>query len=154
MLEILISIMILSIGLLGLASLQAFSLRNAGNANYRGSAAQQAYDLADRMRANNAALAAGSYNNQQGVSVTACFQAAGCTTLEMAQMDVFLWNQNNARLLPGGRGFICTDSTPNDGTPAAPACDNVPNAPYIIKIWWDERVASGALQQFITTFRP
>jgi type IV pilus assembly protein PilV len=154
MLEILISIIILSIGLLGLASLQGLSLRNAGNANFRGSATQQAYDLADRMRANKAALDAGSYNNQQGVLVATCFQSAGCNTLEMAQMDVYVWNQNNARLLPSGRGFVCTDSTPNDGTPAAPACDNLPNSPYVIKIWWDERVASGALQQFVTTFSP
>ena len=154
MLEILISIMILSIGLLGLASLQAFSLKNAGNANYRGSAAQLAYDLADRMRANRAALDAGSYNNQQGVLVTTCFQAAGCNTLQMAQMDVYVWNQDIARLLPGGKGFVCTDSTPNDGSPTLPACDNLPNAPYVIKIWWDERDSSGALQQFIATFRP
>lgn len=154
MLEILISILILSIGLLGLGSLQAFSLRNSGNANYRAIASEQAYNLADRMRANQAALNVGSYNNQQGLSVAACFQAAGCSTLQMAQMDVFLWNQDNARLLPGGRGFICTDSTPNDGTPAAPACDNLPGAPYIIKIWWDERLTSGALTQFITAFRP
>ena len=154
MLEILISIIILSIGLLGLASLQAFSLKNAGNANYRGAATQQAYDLADRMRANKAALDIGSYNNQQGVLVTSCFQAAGCNTLEMAQMDVFVWNENNARLLPGGRGFVCTDSTPNDGTPASPACDNLPNSPYAIKIWWDERTSDSTLQRFVTTFRP
>ena len=157
MLEILISIMILSIGLLGLASLQAFSLRNAGNANFRGNATQQAYDLADRMRANKAALDTGSYNNQQGVLVASCFQSAGCSTLQMAQTDVFVWNQNNARLLPGGSGFVCTDSTPNDGTPGAPLCDNAPNAPYIIKIWWDERVSTTGVQQFqqfVTTFRP
>ena len=154
MIEILISIIILTIGLLGLASLQAFSLRNAGNANYRGSAAQLAYDLADRMRANKAALDAGSYNNQQGTLVTACYQATGCSTLQMAQMDVYAWSQDLARLLPSGRGFVCTDSTPNDGTPTLPACDNLPNSPYVIKIWWDERASTGALQQFITTFRP
>ena len=154
MLEILVSIIILSIGLLGLAGMQAFSLRNSGNASYRSIATQQAYDLADRMRANQQALNVGSYNNQQGVSVPACFQATGCNTIQMAQMDVFLWNQNTARLLPGGKGFVCTDSTPNDGTPAAPACDNLPNSPYIIKIWWDERLTSGALTQFVTAFRP
>lgn len=154
MLEILISIMILSIGLLGLGSLQAFSLRNSGNANYRGIASQQAYDLTDKIRANQVALIAGNYNNQQGVSVPACYTAGGCTTLQMAQMDVFNWSQNLARLLPGGRGFVCTDSTPNDGTPTAPACDNLPNAPYVIKIWWDERLTTGALTQFVTAFRP
>ncbi len=154
MLEILISIMILSIGLLGLASMQAFSLRNAGNANYRSIATQQAYSLADRMRANQAALNVGNYNNQQGLSKPACFTTAGCTPLEMAQMDVFLWNQITAAQLPGGRGFVCSDSTPNDGTPTAPACDNLPNSPYIIKIWWDERLTDGSLTRFTTAFRP
>ena len=141
---------ILSIGLLGLASMQAFSLRNAGNANYRSIASQLAYDLSEKMRANQQALSAGSYNNQQGTSVVACYAAAGCNTLQMAQMDVFLWSQNLASLLPAGKGFVCTDSTPNDGAPAAPACDNLPNAPYVIKIWWDERLTTGALTQFLS----
>jgi type IV pilus assembly protein PilV len=154
LLEVLIAILITAIGVLGIAGLQAFTLKNTNSSNLRSVATRQAYQLADAMRANKIGLDAGHYNNQQGVSVTSCYAAAGCTTQQMAQMDVFLWNQANAALMPGGRGFVCTDSTPNDGTPTAPACDNVPNSPYVVKLWWDEREPGGALQRFIFTFRP
>jgi len=153
MLEILLAVLITSIGLIGIAGLQAVTLKNSHSSNLRSVATRQAYDLADRMRSNKTALDTGIYNNQQGVEVATCFQVVGCTGTQMAQMDVFLWNQANASLLPGGRGFICTDSTPNDGTPTAPACDNLPNSPYVIKLWWDEREQSGQLQRFIFTFR-
>jgi len=154
MLEILITLLIMSIGLLGIAGLQAYTLKNTNSSNLRSIAVRQAYDLADRMRANQTILDAGGYNNESGAEVASCYQAAGCQPAQMARMDVFLWNENNARLLPGGKGYVCTDSTPNDGTPTAPACDNTPGAPYVLKTWWDEREASGELQRFVFAFRP
>jgi type IV pilus assembly protein PilV len=71
----------------------------------------------------------------------------------MAKMDVHLWKASVAAALPGGQAIVCTDATPNDGTPSAPACDTSPNAPYVIKIWWDERDGTGNLQRFTTAFR-
>jgi type IV pilus assembly protein PilV len=73
-------------------------------------------------------------------------------------MDVFLWNQELARLLPGaapgGQGVVCIDNTPDDGTPAAPACDNVTGAPYVIKVWWDDKSDVAVAQRFVTSFQP
>jgi type IV pilus assembly protein PilV len=154
LIEVLIAILITAIGVLGIAGLQAFTLKSTHGSNLRSVATRQAYEIADSMRANKVGLDLGSYNNQQGTQIASCYQAAGCNSLQMAQMDVYLWNQANAALLPGGKGFVCSDSTPNDGTPASPACDNLPNAPYVVKIWWDERDGSGQLQRFIFTFRP
>ena len=52
LLEVMVAIVVLSLGLLGLAGLQAASLRNNQAAYYRGIATQQTYDMADRIRAN------------------------------------------------------------------------------------------------------
>lgn len=52
LLEVLIAAVILSIGLLGISALQLAALQNAGNAEYRGRAADFASALAARMRAN------------------------------------------------------------------------------------------------------
>lgn len=153
MIEVLIAILITAIGVLGIAGLQAYTLKSTHGSNLRSVATRQAYEIVDSMRANRVGLDAGNYNNQQGTQVNSCYQSSGCTTQQMAQMDVYLWNQANAALLPSGAGFVCSDSTPNDGTPTAPACDNLPNSPYVVKIWWDER-EGGALQRFIFTFRP
>lgn len=153
MLEVLVAVLIMSFGLLGLAGLQLNNIKNNQNSSVRSIATQQAYDMADRMRANRAGFEAGNYNQQQGTSKPACFTSVGCTPQEMAQADVFMWSELNAAALPAGKGYICVDSTPNDGTPTAPACDNIPNSPYVIKVWWDERQADGALTRFVTTYR-
>ena len=62
MVELLVAVLVLSIGLLGLAGLQAAGLRNNQSAYLRSQATILAYDVADRMRATRAAAAAGAYN--------------------------------------------------------------------------------------------
>lgn len=156
MLEVLIAILVTAFGLLGLAGLQMNGLKAAASSSARSIATILAYDIADRMRANPDPVTGGAYstyNGQQGTYAAACFTAGGCTRDQMAQTDVALWAEQLRNLLPTGRGAICVDSTPNDGTPAAPACDNAPNAPYAIKIWWDERDPSGQPSRFVTVFR-
>ncbi len=51
LLEVLIAIVVLAIGLLGLAALQLRGLTDTGNAYLRSQATWLAYDVADRMRA-------------------------------------------------------------------------------------------------------
>lgn len=60
--EILVALLVLSIGLLGLAALQTTSLRFNTSAYYRTQATALAYDLSDRMRANRQAALDGLYN--------------------------------------------------------------------------------------------
>jgi len=133
--EILISLVVLSIGLLGLSALQMTALRNNQSAYYRSVATQQAYDMADRIRANS--TSASSYNNPTATQDAACVSATGCSGSAMAGHDAYEWNQVNSSSLPGGTGVVCIDSTPDDGTPAAPACDGNGNT-FAIKIWWDD----------------
>jgi len=97
LIEVLISMLILAVGLLGLAGLQATGLRNNISAYNRSQATQLAYDLADRMRANVAE--AQNYNTSiyitqapAGAAVANCELAAGCSPTEMAQNDLFEWN--------------------------------------------------------------
>ncbi|MCX7101946.1 MAG: type IV pilus modification protein PilV, partial [Methylobacter sp.] len=57
LIEVLIAMLVLAVGLLGLAGLQATSLKSNQSAYNRSQATQLAYDLADRMRANVAGAA-------------------------------------------------------------------------------------------------
>src|SRR3569832_663794 len=61
-LEVLISVVELSIGLLGIAGLQATGQRNNHSAYQRSQATALAYDMIDRMRANQAGVTSGAYN--------------------------------------------------------------------------------------------
>ena len=52
----------------------------------------------------------------------------------MATADFARWRTALANALPGGSGVICLDSSPGDGTAAAPACDG-PGGQLAIKVF-------------------
>ena len=60
--EVLVSLVILSIGLLGIAKLVLYSAHSNDSAYLRSQATQLAYEILDNMRANPTAAAAGNYN--------------------------------------------------------------------------------------------
>lgn len=126
LIEVLIAVLVLSIGLLGLAALQATSLRNNHSGYLRSQATLLAYDMIDRMRANrNVAVDTNAYVVDFGAAPqggTNC-QAlnANCTNADMAVFDVSQWkcmlgNWDSANFcantlnitgaLPGGDGNI------------------------------------------------
>ena len=155
MIEVLVSIVVMTFGLLGIAGLQLTSLQNSRSSTMRSIAIQQAYDIADRMRANLAGVAAGNYDMSTpgaGTSKSGCTTTAGCTPAQMAANDIYEWQQNlNASTntsgggLPLGQGIVCIDSSADTGTPpstpAAPNCDNLGTL-YRIKIWYLDDTAS------------
>ena len=100
LLEVLVAIVVLSIGLLGLAGLMASSVRNNHSAYQRTQAAWLAYDMVDRMRANraNAVAAANNYNVAIGAASAA---AAG-----LAKNDVDDWKTALGATLPAGDGSV------------------------------------------------
>jgi type IV pilus assembly protein PilV len=152
LMEVLITIVILSIGLLGVAGLQLNSLRSNQNALDASVAANLAMEGADRIRAN----LPGIRNPDTGLAdrtyydfITAAgtdpnCMISGCTVAKVAQTDAYEWISKIQQLLPGGVGVICRDSTPNDGAGGStavawdPQCDKDPNTEiFAIKIAWD-----------------
>lgn len=154
LLEVLIAVVILSVGLLGLAALQATSLEHNKNSMIRSQIAILGYDMIDRMRANAPAVTAGNYNLLDdsvlpaGTDAT-CTSVTGCTPAAMALQDYFEWDRAIQAALPGCRGagggtacgVVCIDSTPNDGADSAtPGCDGDISAgtEFVVKMWFDE----------------
>ncbi|MDG4553253.1 MAG: type IV pilus modification protein PilV [Candidatus Competibacter sp.] len=163
LLEVMVAMVVLSVGLLSLAGLQVVGLRTGHSSYLRTQATIQSYDIIDRMRANEFGVTGGDYNQptqtgSAGTEDTNCETVNGCSTASMAAHDLFRWNQAIADVLPGGVGIVCVDSTPEDGDPAASACNigavNSATATYAIKIWWTDDQAAGTQQLFATSFRP
>ncbi len=120
LIEVLIAMLIMSLGLLGLAALQAIGLRNNQSAYHRSQATQLAYDMADRIRANVAEAnngAASTYITQDPASATEqanCATVSGmCTPVNIAENDLYLWNAaiSNSNILPLGVGSITVNGT-------------------------------------------
>lgn len=118
LLEVMIALVIFSIGLLGLAGLQAVSLQNNQSAYTRTMATLLASDMGDRIRNNSGTdYTAATATNKNCTSTTAT-----CSKLDMAQDDRFQWNAEIASSgLTSAVGFISLSGTR-----------------YTISIGWDE----------------
>lgn len=104
LLEILVALLVLSIGLLGLASLQATTSRFNYAAYLRSQATSLTYDIADRMRANRDQALAGSYDVGTFPSpAPACGAVSGTS---VAERDLSGWQSALACALPTGMGRI------------------------------------------------
>lgn len=123
LLEVLIAIVILSVGLLGQSGIQASTLRVNHGALVRSQATTLAYDALDRMRANAPAAVAGGYDIGIGAAPGA---------VDLADADLTDWKARLAATLPDGDGAICRRS---DST--ALACEGAGNF-FVVQIDWTE----------------
>ena len=141
LLEVLIAVILLSVGLLGVAGMQLKSQHFNRGAYFETQAIIIAHDMLERMRSNIAGQRAGHYHLPTPTQHNNCYNMTGCSTIDMAQNDMFEWAVGNtdsiSNKLPGGMGVVCMDSTPDDGFPSTHNCDNS-GSTYAIKVWWKD----------------
>lgn len=115
--EVLISVLVISIGLLGMAGLQTTGIQQSHNSYLKTQASMLAYDMADRMRSNLQGVASGRYNSVNNgaldlvTSEPVCADTNACTATEIADIDIYQWTSANTSgsiyaTLPSGHGMI------------------------------------------------
>lgn len=105
LIEVAITVLILSTSLLAMATLQARSLQFNKGSSVRSQANVYAYDILDRIRINRGGASSGieGYSADYG---------AAPTGNSLAVSDVTEWRQSLANALPGGEGkILCTGAT-------------------------------------------
>lgn len=112
--EVLVSLVVLSIGLLGMAKLVMVSSHSNDSAYLRSQATALAYQAMDAMRGN----LIGSTSSPSGYATPLNFMPAAtgncsavCSNTAMALSDVYGWKQRLATALPNGTGSITTTAT-------------------------------------------
>ncbi len=135
MVEVIITILVVTIGLLGLGSLLLNSVKYQKTAGQRSEAVQSAYDLSERMRANGLGVTANNYITNDTYSsmssgalptVPNC-SSPKCTPVEIANIDIADWRRNLALRLVGGAGNILQG----------------PGRTYDVVVMWQERNSVG-----------
>lgn len=118
LIEVLVSVLLASVGLLALSGANVVSIRYSKMSQYRGTATMLAADLAERMRSNQAGLAnyavAGNFTAQatQPALTTACetYSVTACTSATLAAYDLATWQRLVRSQLPEGSVYV-TPST-------------------------------------------
>jgi type IV pilus assembly protein PilV len=120
--EILVTVVIISVGLLGVASLHLTSLRAGQGAHTRSQATALATDIIDRMRANRSAAEADLYLTQMSDN-------APITPTGLVATDKKQWLEALAQALPNGDGSVTRTMIAT-------------RTAYQVTIQWHERQAS------------
>jgi type IV pilus assembly protein PilV len=119
LLEVLIALLILSLGLMGLAGLLVVSVQTNHSAYLRTQASFLAQSIADRMRANVLGVwngsYAGTYTSATGGAAGGCLNGVSCSYAQVAARDLLIWSNQLASFLPNPTGTIAC------APPAAPA---------------------------------
>lgn len=113
LIEVLVALLVLSIGLLGLAMLQVQGMRANTDAYLRTQATMLAYDLIDRMRINNVAAQTGAYTASAApTGVTNCEAiSGGCQVpADRAKWDLSQWYKALGDTLPGYQASVSAPS--------------------------------------------
>lgn len=140
MLEILVSVVVISIGLLGLAGLQATSLKANAGAYERTQASILAQDILDRMQANFVGVQAGDYNliaYDPTRTTPSCASATPpvCTnSADRADLDAIEWFEQLAARLPSGTGLV------TNGKAAGVSGEDTQ---FLVVVSWDDRSKTG-----------
>lgn len=129
LLEVLIAVVIFSVGLLGLAGLQLKALKYNQDSLSRSTAVILGYEILDQMRTNVTAAQTGDYDITLGAAVT------GTST---AKTDLKKWVGDLNKLLPAGKGTICRRADTLAGECGAGG------SVFVIKITWGQAGTGGA----------
>lgn len=112
LIEVMVSLIILTMGLLGMATLHGLGTKTNNQSYFRTQAVNQAYDILDRMRANRAGTSGGYYAlPSSSVTVTGNCTQSPCSISDTAKFDLSEWNRANLSLLPSGSGTVSIEGS-------------------------------------------
>jgi type IV pilus assembly protein PilV len=154
LIEVMVAVIVICVGMLGIAKMQALSVSNTTTARLRSLAAIEAASLASAMHSNrqywanavlpfnfalnagvvassDAALATQTATDQATVPDNVCF-GVQCTALQLAAFDVARWSTNLTGLLPNPTANISCPALA--GVVAPPSCT--------ITISWSEKAVA------------
>lgn len=165
MLEVLIAVLVFSLGMLGLAGLLIFAIQSNHVAYLRTQATFLAHNMADRMGANPAGVwgtgGVSAYTiaaiDAAGTPIPSC--SGGCTPADLATRDIAAWSQQLHTFLPGAAAAITCATTGITYVP--PAAQAGLRPPYggtcDMTISWNEARSATGVQQthtFEWVFQP
>jgi type IV pilus assembly protein PilV len=161
LLEVLIALLVFSLGLLGMAGLLIISVKTNHSAYLRTQASFLAQSMADRMRANMPRIWTGDYDDDYpGATSDPCTSGASCSRANVAVRDKALWSTQLTDLLPNATANIACVQTAGVNITTEQAENGAPYAGLcVLSISWSEssldRDATAVPQQtFAWKFQP
>lgn len=114
LIEVLVALVVLSVGLLGIAGMISVSLKSSGSTYTRTQVTAFTANILDRMRANRTSARGNGYDTTFSDVISSTYKdkclgsSASCSTADLAKFDLYQWKADLAAQLPDGKGSITT----------------------------------------------
>jgi type IV pilus assembly protein PilV len=114
LIEVLVSLVVLSVGLLGIAGMISVSLKSSGSTYTRTQVTAFTSNILDRMRANRTSARGNGYDTAFTDTIPSSYKdkclgsSASCSVSDLAKFDLYQWKADLAAQLPDGKGSIVT----------------------------------------------
>ncbi len=143
LLEVLIAVVVVSVGFLATARMQIEGMRSSQNAYFVSQANFMLREMTDRMRANNDGVADGFYQNVETSSATdwpTCMTAqTQCSAQQVAQADLATWSRH-LHPPPSAVGFIPLLPSSAAIEAAGRVDFDAGTNTYTVSVQWSERM--------------
>ncbi len=161
LIEVLVSILVLAVGVIGAAGMQLTALRTTQQSAFQTAALQLAAEMADAIRAidrwaaqNGHASLLSAVDYQSAIDgnppapAKLCY-ASKCDAEELVEYELYEWKSRVNEALPGGRMLICRDSAAWDSGKKSLTWDcsggSESTTPLVIKLGWQAKNPDGSL---------
>lgn len=155
LIEVLVSVFVVSIGVLCAARMQLAAMQTTQHSSHETFALQLAVDMANQIRADRNLL---KVKDEQNPYLSTNFKAGqqtiapsircinlkeNCGAVDLAKFSIYEWQNKLKENLPNGRLQVCRDSEPWDSNAERYKweCNSAPNggSPIVIKLGWREK---------------
>jgi len=139
LIELLVALVILAVGILGIAGLQVVALQQNRGALYRAEATMIANDVMDRIRVNRDTTYDTAINDDPPALADDC-RSTDCSPDEMAEYDIAQWKCSINDLDADGNPFdICTTLGIEGALPGGAGAINLAGDVYEVTVQWTDR---------------
>ena len=136
MIELLVAVVIMAVGILGIAGLQVVALQQNRSALMRAEASQLANDVMDRIRVNPDVIYSALIDADPSSTARNCNQD-NCTPTEMAEFDIAQWKCSlNSTDADGNPFSICNTFGIKGSLPEAEGSISKSGNIYTVKVRW------------------
>jgi type IV pilus assembly protein PilV len=148
LLEVMITMLIIAVGLLGLLGLQTKSMSGQKDTFDKKSAAELVAQISERIRANHLGFMADNYTSAIDIGATiatgpVCGGATPCTPAQIAALDLVNWHTDLRSRIPESGAYIVTSPTAAGSAPAATMATNGTSVRVTVT-WMEQNAQTGA----------
>jgi len=153
LIEVMVALLVLSIGFLAVAQMQVQAMRFSQSAYFRSQANMMLKDMSDRMRSNRAGVNAGHYDSattaSDKVMPTCIADDLPCSPADLANKDLFEWSANLHPPASVVNGIAVLPGASAEGS------ITLNGDVYDIKVQWSESLdGTDTTQELVVQFMP